>query len=188
MKKLESTLPNMFIVLTLIALVSASALAVTNFKTAPILEELARQRRIQAVAQVVPAFDNIPTEESFFSAENPQIEIFPATREGESVGYAVQSLSTNAYSGSIELMVGFDREGAVTGLSILRHQETPGLGARITEEEFRSRFVGLRPAEQPVAVVNDGGTVDAITAATISSRAVAEAVQRGWKALEGGAQ
>ncbi len=64
MKKLESTLPNMFIVLTLIALVSATALGFTYAKTKPILDEQARLRRIEAVATVAPEFDNVPTEES----------------------------------------------------------------------------------------------------------------------------
>ncbi len=188
MKRLESTLPNMFIVLTLIALISGSLLALTYAQTAPILEEQARQRRIRAVAEVVPEFDNAPTEESRFSESDPDLEIFPARRGDELVGTAVRSIAENGYGGNIELMVGFDAEGTVTGVSILRHQETPGLGAKITDQEFRDRFAGLRPEDEPVAVTHDGGAVDAITAATVSSRAVADAVQRAWNALEGGAE
>ncbi|TVR69295.1 MAG: RnfABCDGE type electron transport complex subunit G [Spirochaetaceae bacterium] len=192
MKKLESTLPNMFIVLTVIALLSGSLLALTYARTAPILEEQARQRRIRAVAEVVPEFDNAPTEESFSPESDPGTEIFPARRGEQSVGYAVRVRTDAAYGGTLEVMVGFDADGAVSGLSILSHQETPGLGAKITDSAFRRTFEGLRPAEETVAVVQDGGTVDSITAATISSRAVADAVQRGWNALEealdGGAQ
>lgn len=180
MKKLESTLPNMLVVLTVIALISASALALAYNRTKPILDEHARQRRIQAVVEVVPDFDNEPTEESFFAESDPVLEIFPARIAGERVGSAVHSRSGNGYSGTIEVMVGFDAAGTVTGISVLRHQETPGLGARITEDAFRSRFVGLKPSDAPVRVIADGGEVDAITAATISSRAVAEAVQRAW--------
>lgn len=186
MKKLESTLPNMFIVLTVIALLSASLLALTYAQTKPILDEQARQRRIQAVVEVVPEFDNAPTEEAYFSDADPALEIFPARRGEERVGTAVRSRTDSGYAGTIELMVGFDADGAVSGVSILSHQETPGLGAKITDREFRRQFEGLRPADDPVAVVRDGGTVDAITAATISSRAVADAIQRAWNALEGG--
>jgi Na+-translocating ferredoxin:NAD+ oxidoreductase subunit G len=184
MKRLSSTLPNMFIVLTVISLVSASALAVTYAVTEPILAEQARQRRIQAVAEVVPEFDNAPTEESFFAARDENTELFPARRGEERVGTAVRTRTDSGYGGTIELMVGFDAEGRVSGVTVLRHQETPGLGARITDDAFREQFVGLLPAREPVAVTEDGGSVDAITAATISSRAVANAVQRGWKALE----
>ena len=192
MKKLESTLPNMFIVLTVIALLSGSLLALTYAQTAPILEEQARQRRVRAVAEVVPEFDNAPTEESFAPENDPGTEIFPARRGSQLVGNAVRVRTEAGYGGTIEVMVGFDADGAVSGVSILSHKETPGLGAKITDSAFRRTFEGLHPGEETVAVVQDGGTVDSITAATISSRAVADAVQRGWnaleEALEGGAQ
>lgn len=184
MKRLQSTLPNMFLVLTAIALVSAALLALTYAQTKPILEEQARQRRIQAVADVVPDFDNAPTEEAFVPEADSGIEIFPARRGEHRIGTAVRTRTDSGYGGTIELMVGFDAEGSITGISILSHQETPGLGAKITDEQFRARFSGLRPAEEPIAVTGDGGSVDALTAATISSRAVAEAVQRAWDALE----
>lgn len=188
MKKLESSLRNMFLVLTVIALVSGSLLAFTYNQTAPILEEQARQRRIQAVADVVPPFDNAPTEESFFSRQDPTIEIFPARMGEDPAGTAVRVRTDTGYGGSIELMVGFDAKGAVSGISILSHQETPGLGAKITDASFREQFHGLRPEEESVAVAQDGGPVDSITAATVSSRAVAHAVEKGWNALAGGEQ
>lgn len=188
MKKLESTLPNMFIVLTVIALLSGSLLALTYAQTAPILEEQARQRRIRAVAEVVPEFDNAPTEESFFSTADPTAEIFPARRGDQLVGNAVRVRTSAGYGGPVEVMVGFDAEGAIRGVTILSHQETPGLGAKITDESFRRQFEGLHPQDESVAVAQDGGPVDAIAAATVSSRAVADAVERGWRALKEGAQ
>ena len=186
MKKLQSTLPNMFFVLTAISLISGSLLAFTYAQTAPILEEQARQRRIQAVADVVPGFDNAPTEEARFSGSDPGVEIFPARLGADLVGVAVRVRTNAGYGGAIEVMVGFDAAGAVSGISILSHQETPGLGAKITDSAFRQQFAGLRPEEESVAVAQDGGPVDAITAATVSSRAVAQAVQKGWDALDGG--
>ncbi len=176
MKKLESTLPNMFIVLTLIALISAAALGATYGVTEPILAEQARQRRIQAVSEVVPAFDNQPTDEAITPPDNPSVQLFPARRAGEAVGAAVQISTGAGYGGTIELMVGFGSDGTVTGLSVLRHQETPGLGARITQEGFRSQFVGQAPADEL--------QIDGITAATISSQAVIAAVERAWQILE----
>lgn len=182
MKKLASTLPNMFLVLTVIALLSAAALAATYGVTEPILAEQARQREIQAVAQVVPAFDNEPTEEVMTAAGDPAVRIFPAREAGEFVGAAVQIATAEGYGGTINLMVGFDAGGSVTGLSVLRHQETPGLGAKIVDQSFRQQFTGQRPADRL--------DIQAITAATISSRAVERAVERAWEMLSstGGVQ
>lgn len=186
MKKLESTLPNMFIVLTMIALISAAALAFTYGQTKPILDEQARQRQIQAVAQVVPEFDNNPTDEALTVPEYPEVEIYPATRGAERVGTAVRSYSANGYGGTIQIMVGFDAAGEITGSTVLSHAETPGLGAKLTEESFRGQFLGLSPRSGGLAVRKDGGEVDSITAATISSRAFVEAVNRAWQAVEAG--
>jgi electron transport complex protein RnfG len=184
MKKLESTLPNMFLVLTLIALVSAAALGFTYAQTKPILDEQARQREIQAVANVVPEFDNNPTEESITMPEYPNLQIYPATRGGNRVGTAVRSFSSNAYGGELRIMVGFNQDGEITGSTVLEHAETPGLGAKLTEEPFREQFLNRRPQSQALAVEKDGGEIDSITAATISSRAFVEAVNRAWEAVE----
>ena len=77
-------------------------------------------------------------------------------------------------------MVGLDAEGKVLGTAVLKHSETPGLGAKITDTEshFIQQFVGMNPAANPLKVKKDGGDVDAITAATISSRAFCDAVNR----------
>lgn len=184
MKKLESTLPNMFLVLTLIALISAAALGFTYAQTKPILDEQARQREIEAVANVVPEFDNNPTDESMTLEEFPNMEIYPAIRGGERVGTAVRSYSSNAYGGDLRIMVGFNRDGEITGSTVLEHAETPGLGAKLTEESFREQFLDRQPDSQELAVTQDGGEIDSITAATISSRAFVEAVNRAWDAVE----
>ncbi len=184
MKKLESTLPNMFVVLTLIALISAAALGFTYGQTKPILDEQARQREIQAVANVVPEFDNNPTEESLVPDDFPDIEIYPATRSGSRVGTAVRTYSSNAYGGDLEIMVGFNQDGEITGSTVLEHAETPGLGAKLTEDSFQEQFLNRRPQSEALAVTQDGGEIDSITAATISSRAFVEAINRAWEAVE----
>ena len=183
MKKLESTLPNMFLVLTAIALISAAGLGFTYAKTKPILDELARQRQIAAVAEVVPEFDNTPTEEAFTVQDFPDLELYPATRNGERVGTAVRSYSPNGYGGTISVMVGFGPDGTITGSAVLHHAETPGLGAKMTEEPFKGQFVGMTARDGDLAVAKDGGSVDAITAATISSRAYVDAINRAWHAV-----
>ncbi|MFW6215079.1 MAG: RnfABCDGE type electron transport complex subunit G [Alkalispirochaetaceae bacterium] len=187
-EKMKSSLANMFIVLTLICLISAAALGFTYTQTADRIDDLAEQRRIEAIRQVLPEFDNNPAEEAYNLDSDPRITIYPATLDGESVGAAVQSYSDEGYSGTITVMVGFEADGTVHRTSVLSHLETPGLGAKMTEEEFQSQVFGLDPEEDDIRVSNDGGEVDSITAATITSRAFCDAVRRAHEALqEGGA-
>lgn len=185
-EQMKSTLPNMFLILTLICLISAAALGFTYTQTADRIAALAEQRRIEAIRQVLPEFDNNPAAEAYNLDADPRITIYPATAGGEPVGTAVQSYSDQGYSGTITVMFGFDAEGRITGTSILSHAETPGLGAKMTEQEFQAQVVGLNPASADIRVANDGGEVDAITAATITSRAFCDAVRRAWEAFQEG--
>lgn len=178
----------MFIVLTAICLVSAAALGFTYSQTIDRIEFLKAQERVEAIRQVLPEFDNNPAEEEYTPEAYPRLTMYPATANGSRVGTAVRSYSDQGYSGTIWIMVGFDADGVITGTAVLEHQETPGLGAKMTDEEFQSQFNDFDPSEQQLAVAKDGGDVDAITAATITSRAFCDAVQRAYQALqEGGA-
>lgn len=188
-KQLPSTLGNMFIVLTLICLVSAAALGFTYTQTADRIAALAAQRRTEAIRQVLPEFDNNPAEEAYSPEQYPRLTVYPGSLDGNRVGAAVRTYSDQGYSGTIWIMVGFDADGMITGTSVLEHQETPGLGAKMTEEEFQSQFDGFNPAQQELRVSKDGGDIDAITAATITSRAFCDAARRAYQALqEGGAE
>lgn len=87
-------------------------------------------------------------------------------------GYVVR-LSKNGFGGAIDLMVGVKADGTVSGVSIISHAETASLGANCTREDFRSQFTGK---SGPLAVRKDGGEIDALTGATVTTRAVTEAV------------
>ena len=187
-KQLQSTLPNMFIVLTLVCLVSAAALGFTYAQTKDRIEHLSAQKRVEAIRQVLPEFDNDPVAEEYTPESFPRLTLYPAARDGARIGTAVRTYSEQGYSGTIWIMVGFDADGVITGTSVLEHKETPGLGAKMAEQEFRSQFEGLDPAEQQLAVAKDGGDVDAITAATITSRAFGDAAERAYEALQEGGQ
>lgn len=91
---------------------------------------------------------------------------------GEVIGYVVEALPSG-FGGTIDLMVGMDTEGVVTGISILSLAESPGLGANAKEEWFQERFIGVTA---PVAVTKDGGQIESITSSTITSRAVSNGV------------
>jgi electron transport complex protein RnfG len=104
-----------------------------------------------------------------------RVDIFPAYKNGELWAVAFEVMG-KGYGGDIGVIVGIDvAEDRVLGIGITTHKETPGLGARIKEKEFRSGFGGL-PLSQEVKVKADGGGVDALSGATISSRGVCKAV------------
>src|SRR5690606_32206308 len=102
---------------------------------------------------------------------------------GERTGTAVLSYSDLAFGGRMSVMVGFDAEGRISGVQTVGHTETPGLGSKITLPNFTSQFLGQTAEGGRLAVDKDGGEVDAITAATISSRAFVDAVNRAREAV-----
>ncbi|MDR1997159.1 MAG: RnfABCDGE type electron transport complex subunit G [Candidatus Margulisbacteria bacterium] len=107
---------------------------------------------------------------------------YRAYADGQLLGYVLE-VRARGYSSELQLLVGLDRSYAVTGLRTLAQAETPGLGTRITEPAFAAQFLG-RPAEA-LALRQDGGSLDALTGATITSRAVADGIRRAvadWRA------
>ena len=108
-------------------------------------------------------------------------------RSGEAVvGYAVETASKNGFSGMIRMVVGFDATGRVLNVNVLEQNETPGLGTKMADEgnPLFASFEGRNPGEMKLAVKKDGGDVDALTAATISSRAYVDAMARAYAAYK----
>jgi electron transport complex protein RnfG len=99
------------------------------------------------------------------------------------VGYAVKTYTDKGFGGHIELMAGFLPDGSIHNVLVLQHKETPGLGTRMTDAKFSNQFLGKNPATYALRVKKDGGEVDAITAATVSSRAYCDALERGFNTL-----
>jgi len=188
MAKSESTLRNMILSLTLIALVSAAGLGFVYELTKEPIALSVLNKKLNAIREVVPEFTNNPNDEMFrlATSEGDSLEVYPAKNDGEIVGYAVNSYTNNGFSGYISLMAGFKPDGSVIGISVLEHKETPGLGTKMTEPEFKEQFTGKNPGESMLKVKKDGGDIDAITAATISSRAFCDAVQRAYNTLKKG--
>ena len=156
------------VTLLVIAGVMAAALAGVNSVTAPIIEKLTYEKTQAAVSAVLPGGGD--------SVEFPATDLVSKVYQGEN-GYAVE-VTPSGFDNTITMMVGVDNAGAVTGISIIDHSETAGLGAvaaatTAAGEAFRSQFKGLTGS---VSVTKDGGQVDAITSATITSRAVCAGV------------
>lgn len=181
----------MLMSLTGICVVAGAILASVNEAT---LEPIAASKAAaleSAIKMVVPEFDNTPTEESYMAVtgDGDSLRIYPAKMGGELVGAAVESNTMNGFSGEIRVIVGFDKEGTLYNYSVLQHSETPGLGSKMQEwfrtDKNNQSVIGRKLSEGELKVSKDGGNVDAITAATISSRAFLNAVNRAYSAYAG---
>jgi electron transport complex protein RnfG len=136
------------------------------------IAEAYRQDFLKGLKVVLPNFDNEPDKE-FKELDGRKIYI--GRKGGEIFGYAVRSVSAKGYSGSIAVLVGVDTAGKILGIEILQHAETPGLGDKIEDKIWKDTFTGL-DKDSNIAVKKDGGNIDGFSGATISPRAVCEAV------------
>lgn len=194
MAKMQSSLRNMVLSLTLISVGASAALGFVYELTKGPIEISMLNKKLDAIKQVVPAFTNNPNDEMFRlpTGEGDSLDVYPAKNGEDIVGYAVRSYTNNGFSGFISFAVGFTPDGAIYNITILEHKETPGLGTKMVPDgtpekpEFKDQFKGKNPAEFILKVKKDGGQVDAVTAATISSRAYCEGVQRAYNTLEKG--
>ena len=180
MKKLESSLANMVIVLTVISVVAGGILAYVNQITAGPIEKIKAETLNNALRSVLNA-DEMPQVSSTNS-----IDEF-TTVYVTNMGVAVQA-ATDGFGGKLKVLVGFTEDGAISGYSVLEHAETPGLGAKAGEwfqKGAKGDIIGKKPAEKALAVSKDGGEVDAITASTITSRAFLQAVNQAYQAYSG---
>lgn len=151
--------------LLLITAVVAGLLAFVNELTAGRIDELTRQKAEQAMREVLPAQNYTPLD-----AALPQ-GVTEAYRAGDA-GYVVR-VAPNGFGGAIDLMVGVKADRTVNGVAVIAHSETASLGANCTREEFRAQYAG---GAGPFAVGQDGGTIEALTGATVTSRAVTDGV------------
>lgn len=183
MAKLESSLKNMVLSLFLISLVMSAALGfVYNYTKQPIADAV-KAKEIDALKQVLPSFDNDPLSEV---KEVDGLTIYKATNRSETVGYAVKSFTEKGYSGRFDLMIGFLPDGKINRIVVLQQKETPGLGTNMTKPKFSDQFLNVDISQlndQKLMVKKDGGSIDAISAATISSRAYCDGVQKAYEAL-----
>ena len=188
MAKTESTFKNMVLSLTLIALGASASLGFVYELTREPIALSALNKKLNAIREVVPEFNNNPDKEMFRLAtgEGDSLDIYPAKKDGDIVGYAVNTYTNKGFSGYINLIAGFKPDGTIINISVLQQKETPGLGTKMTDPGFKGQFKDKNPSEFQLKVRKDGGPVDAITAATISSRAFCDAVQRAYITLEKG--
>lgn len=181
----------MFLSLTIICIVAGAILAAVNMYTAGPIAATKAATLENAIKEVVPPFDNNPTKDAYkgVTPEGDSLIIYPATKDGQFVGVAVESNTKKGFSGEIKVIVGFDPQNKLLNYSVLQHAETPGLGSKMQEwfrtDKNKQSVIGRSLTDGSLAVSKDGGSVDAITAATISSRAFLDAINRAYGAFKG---
>jgi len=173
----------MVLSLTLVALVTAALLGGMYVLTEEPIRLSKENKQMQAKVEVLPVQEGV----SFAEAEDHDgVMVYRAYVGEEFVGAAVETFDPNGFNGRFSLMIGFDKEGQISGYKVLEQNETPGLGANMVEwfrtDKGKQNIIGLDPAKTNMKVSKDGGDVDAITAATITSRAFLRAVERAYKA------
>lgn len=180
MKKLESSLTNMVIVLTLIAIIAGGALAYVNGITAPQIEEINKQNLADGIKKVMGS-DNINVAEPTTAGDFTCYSV--STTKGESLGVAITT-SENAFGGPMKVLVGFDNTGTILGYTVLEHAETPGLGAKADtwfQKGGKGDIIGKNPGKDIFKVSKDQkGGIDAITASTITTRAFLLAIEKAY--------
>ncbi len=190
MKKLESSLLNMVVVLVSVAVITGGLLAwVNNVTEEPIRiqDELALSNGIKEVMGVENL--KVTSTEDVVNTVNGKEQHFVVHKtedaEGNFIGAAVESMSMG-FSGELKVLVGFDAEGKILGYTVLQHSETPGLGAKADkwfQKDSKGCIVGRKmDASKPLVVNKDGGDIDAITASTITTRAFLAAVNQAFAA------
>jgi electron transport complex protein RnfG len=187
--KKESTFINMVLVLFVITLVAAAALGEVYEITKEPIAAAKLAKKLDAIKEVVPDFNNNPSTEMYKVGLNDKdtLEFYPAKKDGILVATAVKTLTNKGFGGNVWLMVGFKPDGTIYNYSVLEHTETPGLGTKMVNwfkqkdpAKEKASVINKNPGTVNFTVSKDGGDIDAITAATISSRAFLDAISTGY--------
>lgn len=171
MKNLKYIL-RLTVTLLLISAVVAGLLGFVDYLTADKIAAKKEESAQKAMQQVLPA-------EHYELLETNKAGVLAAYRADE-LGYVVR-VESSGFGGTIDMMVGVYSDGSVSGVSIVSQSETASLGANCTRADWRAQFVGLSGS---VAVDKDGGQIDSLTGATVTSRAVTKGVNLALELVE----
>lgn len=166
------------VVLGLITFVCALLLGVINGITKDKIAQNAVETRNAAMSVILPeaeSFVDVEVSEEWTAPADknqPTITgVYEAQAGGQTIGYCVE-VNPKGFGGALTLIVGINADGTVAGAQVTSHGETPGLGAKAqSDKNWIAQYVG-QPADGSLAVTKDGGTINSITGATITSRAV----------------
>ena len=173
------------IILFLVCAIMTGALAYVNSVTEPRIDEnnkIAEQESLRNVYDDADNFLDAKTGEELMTegidvSDNIE-KLYTAQKGGQSVGYVV-SVFSSGYGGKLKILVGIDNDLNIKGISLVSHNETPGLGANAANPKFTDQFLGKAPQKEfnvVKRVPNDDSEIQAITAATVTSKAVTKGV------------
>ena len=182
MKRIASTMTNMVLVLTIVSVLAAGVLATVNRMTLPKIEKINKDMTGQGVRKVM-GNENIQVASPDTCEGNILYRVTDSN--GQSLGTAVVT-ETQGFGGPLKVMVGFSTEGVILGYTVLGTSETPGLGTKASswfQKGGKGDIVGKNPSRNKLAVKQDKGEIDAITASTITSRAFLAAINNAYRSL-----
>ncbi|MBM4153223.1 MAG: RnfABCDGE type electron transport complex subunit G [Kiritimatiellaceae bacterium] len=182
--------------MSLISCIAATLMAWAYIVTKAPIAAAQQKKTNEALGQVLPEFDNQPAEES---VQSGNVTFYKARKNGLLVGFVGETISYTGYSGPITVLAGLNLDGTITTVLVTKQTETPGLGTvvcgRVREKTLSKLLSGkketglppnrildqfsgmsVKAGDAPWTVKKDGGTLDAISGATITSRAVGDAV------------
>ena len=205
----ESSFFNMLVTLVLVTGTAALSLGFVYQLTKEPIAQARIEKQMRAIRSVTGEYTNDPLQEAYEvhrqkgegqkfrrrhrggkedqaakkATEEEVLTFYPAALNNDQQVIAISTYSENGYSGLIELMVGIDANGAIRNIEVVSHLETPGLGSKIKDKAFIDQYIGKTAENFDLRVKKDGGEVDGISGATISSRAFSEAVKQALDAF-----
>jgi electron transport complex protein RnfG len=166
----------MIVVLSLLSVVSGGLLAAINNQTKEQAQlQLIKYVKGPALRKIFQDASNNPITSRLEITEGKTTrDVFVGVLDGEPRGIAFETFGKGGYGGYVGLMVAVDvKDDKLIGVAVTSHSETPGMGARAeTDTDFTGQFQGLPVKEEPFKVRQDGGNIDALSGATLTSRAV----------------
>lgn len=165
------------LILLLIASIAAIVLGLSNGVTSPVIEDVEKEKSEEAREEVLPEAEEFQIVE-LEDAPEGITEVYKGLIGDEVIGFAIKT-ATVGYGGNVEVITGISSEGKITGMKVVGHEETPGLGANATNAEFQEQYEGKNTNNEIVVVKtkpSNENEVQAITGATITSDAVTKGV------------
>ena len=185
--KKQSSMASLVIVLAVICLVSAAVLGLINQVTVGPIQantEKTVQESLRTVMPIDGDYENVTDQ---YSGDPVTVDVtgvsvpVKAVYKAADEGYVVETMSPNGFGGALDMMAGVDNDGNVTGIAIISHAETSGLGSKSTDPEWQAQFKGVNGT---IGVTKDGYQINAITGSTITSRAVCDGVNAAIAVVE----
>ena len=185
--KKQSGVASLVIVLACICLVSAAILGLVNKVTVGPIQANTEKTVQESLRTVMPIDGDYEDVTDQYSGDPVTVDVtgsvvpVKAVYKAGDEGYVVESMSPNGFGGALDMMAGVDNEGNVTGIAIISHAETSGLGSKSTDPEWQAQFKGVNGT---IGVTKDGYQINAITGSTITSRAVCDGVNAAIAVVE----